>query len=346
MVNLPSFVAPIGCVLCAVTSAPLQWHLVELLYAYCFTARIFDGVLHDYSTPPDDTLSSSSGKGGSTTSRTAICSSSTAAGGSVGSSGSQNRHQDSMLPRGCTAQDAVAHMEVLTGLLLPPAPAATARACATATLASATASQQQQQHAGTHAGPQSAADAVLNVLTAACKPPLGDARSRTAAVAVLHDVLTILSTGRGGVLLALTDLRCSVLQAADAVVQADVSSAQSVSTARAKSSYKMPYFGKAARMRLTAADRKLLYFSAWANELVPEQYKATAAAVQVQYIMHAGAVGMEAEPMHAPASAASIQGHRVAVLDVGVLGDVSGGLRAAQRLLDTRGHSHGGDVHM
>ena len=165
---------------------------------------------------------------------------------------------------------------------------------------------------------------LLGCLQRACQPPAGSQDSRGFAIGVLSDVAAVLQLGRAVVLTAVMDLS-RVLEAARQQLEGAAPDASGsggspskqvrvcvwssmagiaaaacqpdccvcvplppVGAERARSSLPLQQ-RKELRRRLVAAERKLLFFLAWANEQPPEVYDLLALAVAAEHRQHAAA---------------------------------------------------------
>jgi hypothetical protein len=128
------------------------------------------------------------------------------------------------------------------------------------------------------APPSDAASALRTCALAACAPPGGAPALRPFALAITSDVATLLRLGRPAVVVALTDLgRLVAACGAAAAAARDAPGAHG------------PARAEVARLRrgLKAAAQKLLFFSAWVNEQLPEVWEALAHAVAAEHAQHA-----------------------------------------------------------
>jgi hypothetical protein len=121
------------------------------------------------------------------------------------------------------------------------------------------------------AGPRDVASALRACALAACAPPRGGPDARPLSLATAADVAALLRLGRPALVVALTDLgRLAASCGAAAAAARDAPGVRGAARA------------EAARLRrsLKAAAQKLLFFSAWANEQLPEVWEALAFAAE------------------------------------------------------------------
>lgn len=121
----------------------------------------------------------------------------------------------------------------------------------------------------------SAASVLLSCVGHACAPPAGSREQRSFAVGVLADVVALLARGRVLALLALLDLS-RLLEAA----KQQAAGKRGAGAGKSRGS-------RAVARRLVAAQRKLVFFLSWANELPEEAYALLRAAVEAEQRKHA-----------------------------------------------------------
>eukprot|EP00798_Chlamydomonas_sp_ICE-L_P024955 gene24955-10613_t len=171
---------PLSNLLKSPPSPLLRWQLVDLLYAYCYTLRLYNG---DWADGVEEVaailLSVSESLSAAGIKKETKADSAKPRSTNTGSTGLQSQSQ-SQSQQGQGAES-----------VLPAVPSSV---------------------------PISAADALLRCLQRACEPPAGDSFSRGLAVSVTKDVACILECGRPAVLLALSDMQ-QLLNAAVSVVK-------------------------------------------------------------------------------------------------------------------------------
>lgn len=147
---------------------------------------------------------------------------------------------------------------------------------------------------------------LMDCLLRSSGPPHGEPSWRLLAVGVLGDVALLLQLGRAAVVLALTDLQRILEQGVAALkTNRTLSNGSSTVGSAVPMAVNMPMRqqrhaggaqpnnneGAKALMRsLKAADRKLLFFSAWANEQPPQVFEMLAVAVTAEWQQHQAAV--------------------------------------------------------
>ena len=216
---------PLSSLSSARPSPLLSWQLLELLYAYCFTMRLFNGDWADGGGAGDAAAvamavsESLSAAGAAAEAASAAKRSGAARGRGASSEGvgsnSRNGHEQQQRIEPAAMHSSlnspvtcVGTKDSASGVAssMPQRPLeAAVMPCGTRCAVGAS------RGSGTAAEPssvpQSASEAAITCLQRACAPPVGDPSGRSFAVAVLQDAVAVLSAGRPAVLLALTDLK-------------------------------------------------------------------------------------------------------------------------------------------